>query len=548
MSSIAALRNAFGDFIKSKYACSAEHLKQCNLILNTDYSKKQFGDLSSNAPLILAKLLGRNPLDIGQEIKNEFAHEYIEKKEIAGAGFFNIFLAKKSFIELAQDLFEHPTNLFKHTLQQKLKISIEYVSANPTGPLHFGHGRGGIIGDVLANVLTFLGHNVTKEFYVNDAGTQIEKLAMSLIIRCQQELGIEATLPEDAYHGEYLIDLAKKCIQEYGSNVLEKPEFFFKEYAQEQLLKQIKQTLQKYGIQFNVFFSEKTLHESKAIDQSIELLTRKGFVYEKEGALWFASSQFGDDKDRVIRKTNGEWTYVAADIAYLKNKIDRGFNSLFMVLGHDHHSYATRLQAIRAAFDINVPLEVILYQLVKIKEGDIEVRMSKRKGAIIELDDIIDTVGKDVARFFYLHRKADAHLDFDLNLALKKTDENPVYYIQYAYVRIKSILNKASDVIESLSLYESDAKNISETEYMLLKKVIALQDLLETVIENHQTHLLTYYVLELAQLFHLYYNEVKVIDPAQLATTKARLLVLVVVKNTLGLCLDLLGLSKPERM
>lgn len=290
------------------------------------------------------------------------------------------------------------------------------------------------------------------------------------------------------------------------------------------------------------------MHDSGAITQAIEVLQRNGFIYEQDGALWFSSTRFGDDKDRVVRKSSGELTYVAADIAYLKNKVDRGFNHLIFVLGHDHHSYALRLEAVRQALDIGAPLDVILYQLVKIKEGGEQVRMSKRAGKIVDLEDIIDTVGKDVARFFYLNRKADAQLEFDLNLALTKTEENPVYYIQYALVRTKSILEKAAHETALQHITQADLEHIGQEEQLVLKKLISLKYLLDDIAHHHQTHTIAYYTHELAQVFSRYYTNHRVIDAENIPKSRARLALVIIVHNTLNLCLRLMELGRPDRM
>src|SRR4030095_9836534 len=423
------------------------------------------------------------------------------------------------------------------------------VSANPTGPLHFGHGRGGIIGDVLGNVLKFVGHDVTKEFYINDAGNQIQKLGESFKIRCLNAAGITASIAQDGYHGEYLIELANDCFAQYGQEIFDKPDSFFAEYAKENLLQALQNTLKDYGIEYDVWFSEKTLHESNAIEKALAVLHDHGLLFELDGALWFKTTQFGDDKDRVVKKSTGEYTYIAADIAYLKNKIDRGFNNLIFTLGHDHHSYVARLNAVKNGLGYGqCPLAAILYQLVKISEDGQAVRMSKRAGAIVSLQDIINTVGKDVARFFYLNRKADAQLEFDLGLALKKTEENPVYYVQYAYVRTGSIIEKAAKEAHLNDICAHDAQYIGPEEYFLLKKIVFLEQLLIDISVNHQTHLLTYYVIELAQLFHRYYSHVRVLDPSNREKSRGRLLMITILRNSIALVLDLLGVSHPEKM
>jgi arginyl-tRNA synthetase len=550
MNKLDIVSQALGEHLIYLFNLTPEHLKQITYHLNSDEAKASFGDINSNAALVLAKSLHRQPIKIAQAIITSFKHPLVDRIEVASPGFLNLFLTQDAFKALAQELYHQPTAFFKSEPHiPKKRYSLEFVSANPTGPLHLGHGRGGIIGDVLSNVLRFLGHTVTKEFYINDAGTQIKKLGLSLAIRCQQLLGQDIELPEDGYHGNYLIELAKQCIAEQGSHVLEKPESFFAQYAKEALLKQIKQTLATYGIHFDVWFSEKTLHDSGAITRELQELTAHGYTYEQDDALWFKSTTFGDDKDRVVRKANGELTYVAADIAYLENKIQRGFDHLIMVLGQDHHSYVTRLKGILQAMGHDPEqLDVILYQLVALKEGGEQLRMSKRAGRLIILEDIIDTVGTDVARFFYLNRKADAHLDFDIELALKKTEENPVYYIQYAYVRLLSILAKSQEHSELASINSHDTEHLTAPEYLLLKKISALKELLTTIGTTYQTHILAYYLFDLAQSFHRYYNKNRVIDLDHPKQSRARLVVVTILKNTFECVLDLLGLTKPEKM
>ena len=549
MNLIEQIQHAFSSFITDTFNASSEITRRIEVTINADEQKQQFGDLSANAAMILAKALGKNPREIAQTIADGFQHPHLEKIEIAGPGFLNLFLTKQALQELTAELFIKKNDFFKLDPEvPKKNFSIEFVSANPTGPLHLGHGRGGIIGDVLGNVVKFLGHKATQEFYVNDAGVQIKKLGMSFKIRCQQVVGEKVELPEDAYHGDYLKSLAEQCIKEHGEKVLEQPDEFFADYAKEHLLELLKTTLAEYGIQFEVWFSEKSLHESGAIEKALEYLQNKKLLYEKEGALWFKATEFGDDKDRVIRKSDGTLTYVAADIAYMKNKVERGADHLIMILGADHHSYVQRLQCVRQAMDIQPPLDVILYQLVKMKASGKLVKMSKRAGNIVTLKGVIDEVGVDVARFFYLHRKADAQLEFDLDLALKKTDENPVYYVQYAYVRLKSILAKAAAESQLANITEKDTENIGSEEALLLKKIASLKPLLVDISTNFQTHLLTYYTVELATLFHAYYAKNRVIDLENIPKSRSRLLLIKVLKDTFETALTILGVSKPEKM
>ncbi|HJM68580.1 MAG TPA: arginine--tRNA ligase, partial [Candidatus Babeliales bacterium] len=475
--------------------------------INTDDKKQNFGDISSNAAMMLSKELKRSPRDIAQQIVESFSHKHVKELQVAGPGFLNIFLQPDVYPVLLEELRSNQELFFVDKPENPTNYSIEFVSANPTGPLHLGHGRGGILGDVLGNILSFIGHNVTKEFYINDAGNQMQKLGQSLKIRCQQELGQSIELPENSYQGEYLKDLAKVVVSKYGEKVLEKEDSFFTDYAEKHMLDMIKKTLSDYGIDYDVWFSEKSLHTSGSVEKALKKLETDGFTYEKDGAIWFKSTEFGDDKDRVLRRANGEVTYIAADVAYMEDKFRRGADHLILILGQDHHSYVNRLQGILQATGFgDKPLNVILYQLVALKESGQALKMSKRAGTMVTLREIIDLVGTDVARFFYLNRKADTHLDFDLDLALKKTDENPVFYLQYAYVRIKSILEKAQDNKELRDINIKDAEHLTPSEGILLKKILSLKELLKSIGSNSQTHLLTYYILELAQLFHSYYN------------------------------------------
>lgn len=549
MNSIELIQKEFASYLCTTFGLNEIQAKAGTFTLNVDENKQQFGDLNANAPMIIAKMVGKKPQDIAQTILTEFKHPLIESMELQGAGFLNARLTIAAIQKLAAEISHESENFFRlGQSTPRKKFSIEFVSANPTGPLTFGHGRGGIIGDVLGNILRFIGHNVTKEYYINDAGSQMAKLGMSLKIRILQQLGTAIELPEDSYRGEYIIDVARQCIEENGSSVVNNDDQFFIEYGYKNLLAKIKTTLINYGINFDIWFSENSLHTSGAIEHALELLTQQGYLYEQDGALWFKATHFGDDKDRVVKKSSGEYTYAAADIAYILNKAKRGFDGLIMTLGHDHHSYALRLEAIRQALGITSSLDVILYQLVRMQASGQLVRMSKRAGNIVTLDDVIDTVGKDVARFFYLNRKADAQLVFDLDLALKKTDENPVYYIQYAYVRTNSIKEKAQMHPQLLNVSSDDCIHIGREEVLLIKKIVSLKELLESISTNHQTHLIAYYTIELSTLFHRYYAQNRVIDLDNIHVSRARLYVTTLLNSTLKLCLTLMGIECPTSM
>ncbi|MCF7799973.1 arginine--tRNA ligase [Candidatus Babeliales bacterium] len=564
-----AIRKEFLLKIKQLFDLENNNLKNIEISLNID-KDRSFGDLNCNASMILAKTLQKNPKTIATEIKDcflnlekeDFLKKYIKEIQIAGPGFLNIFLYDQAYQGIAIEFYKQSDNFFKIDKQEKLKYLIEFVSANPTGPMHLGHGRNGIIGDVLSRALKFLGHDVTTEFYINDAGSQIQKLGESFKIRCFEELGQNLQDLEINYKGEYLINLAKTCVEKYGQDLLNKEDPFFQNYAKEHLLENLKIDLKNYRIFFDNWFSEKSLYESGQVIESLDLLEQKNLVYNLDGALWFKSAEFGDEKDRVLRKSDGEFTYIVGDIAYHKNKFDRGYDKIIDVLGQDHHGYVARLKSTMRALGYNADkLDVILYQLVNIKNQDQVVRMSKRAGNFTTLYEIIESVGADVARFFYLNRKAEAHLDFDLNVALKTTEENPVYYIQYAYVRINSIFQKAlqeenlKDFVLRLfnkKIKETELasvlKNISDLEFDLIKKIISFQDILKCIQDNYQTHMLAYYTFELAHVFHNYYAQRRVIDLLDIELCHARLIMMYLLKNSFEICLDLLGISKPEKM
>jgi arginyl-tRNA synthetase len=548
MNCIEQIKASFLSFLTTYYNLDQSQLTRCSFDINTDPEKAVFGDLNTNAAMVLSKDLKTNPRAIAQTVIDNFTHSFVAKVEIAGPGFLNFFLTDAALVKLSKQIFEQKQLFFKPNLQPQ-RINVEFVSANPTGPLHFGHGRNGILGDTLANILTFLGHDVTREFYINDAGAQITKLGNSLKVRYLQALGIEIQLPEDAYQGQYLIDFGTELAAEFGKNLENNDEEYFQEIAKAKMLAQQKETLASYGIKFDIWFSEKALKNDINIDDYIKKLSDNGYTYELDGALWFATTKFGDDKDRVLRKSDGQYTYLAGDLPYLVNKLERGYDKLIMILGHDHHSFVVRLHALMQALGYNPDrLTVILYQLVNITRNGESARMSKRAGTIVDLHDIINTVGKDVARFFYLNRKADAELDFDVELALTTSNENPVFYIQYAFVRTCSILEKATGINpELININADDCTTLSVAEKNLIKKIASLRILLASIDTSYQTHLLAYYTYELANLFHAYYNSSKAIVD-DIAQTKNNLFIIMIMNQTFELCFELMGISSPRKM
>jgi arginyl-tRNA synthetase len=525
-----------------------------DIVFNFDYNENttrlDFGDLSTNIALLLSKKLKKNPYEIAELIKqNVQQHPAVEKIIIAGSGFINIYCNDSFYKEYYNKLLQNNTAFYKKITSEK-KYNIEFVSANPTGPLHIGHGRGAIIGDVCAKVLLLKGYLVATEYYINDAGNQIDNLGKSLYAQYAALCELEYSFPENGYQGEYIVDLAKNLYKKNNNTLLQNDIHWFSDYGKNILLEKIKNTLFDYQIEFSLWFSEKKLHDDFSIDKAVSILANKGYVYTcLEGAIWFKSTLFGDEKDRVLKKSDGAWTYTAADIAYFLNKIERGFTDIVMVLGQDHHSFKIRMQAIAKAFGVHdCNLHIILYQLVTLKnEGEI-IRMSKRKGNSIELQHIIDTVGSDVARFFYLQRKADAHLDFDLKEALEKSNKNPVFYIQYALVRIKSILEKANQYIDIDDYSRSiHGASMNDHEKMILRKIALFDSILDQICKTFYPHVLTYYTLELASLFHYFYTMYPIIgEDKNISGYRVGLSYLI--KEVLEKCVTLLGISIPERM
>ncbi len=555
MFTIRALSDTLLSLIADAVSLTSEEVRATGATVTLlDATSHHQGDLTTNAAMTLARALKKPPRAVAEQIVTAIKSQIelnqygsLSHIEIAGPGFINITLAPQAWASLVQQISTSPAAFFKaETKQQPHSYLIEYVSANPTGPLHLGHGRNAIIGDILARVLRFIGHDVTTEFYINDAGAQMQKLGASLKVRCIELLGGTAEIPEEGYHGQYLIEIAEECVQEHGRSVLENDINFFTSYAKTKLIAQQKEELADYGVKLDSWFSELSLHNNGAITDALSELERREFLYTKDGALWFKSTEFGDDKDRVIRKQDGSLTYIAPDIAYHVHKFARGAQTLIDIVGQDHHGYVLRLKGTLAAlgYDAN-RLDVILYQLVSLKQGDAPVKMSKRSGNFIGLREVIDTVGVDAARFFFLHKKADSHLELDIDIALKQSQENPVFYLQYAYVRTLSIMQKATDlgITADITVGACTGEEIA-----VLKKLLGFGSALNAVATQYATHILATYALDLAQVFHTFYTNNRVVDTAQPETTARRLALIAVTQQTLGLALDLLGLSRRERM
>ena len=548
-----------------------------------DNKEKEHGDLATNIAMVLAKPLKKNPKEIAEEIKQNFVlDEKIIKIEVAGPGFLNFFLSKDSHGEILEQIQKENKDFGKSGSKQS-KVLIEYVSSNPTGPLHVGHGRGAVFGSVLSSLLEEAGFEVDQEYYVNDFGRQMNILATSVWIRYCQLFSSEIKMMQQGYQGDYLIPIAKKLkdeksdslfkieeslIQKLNSEdqddeftdqlveslrVILKEEFqYIREFALSEILHLIKADLEQCGVHHNAWFSESSLYgndgstDSK-VDVSIEELKSRGFIYEEGGAIWFKSSSLGDDKDRVLRRGNGEYTYFASDVAYHLDKYDRGYDRVINVWGSDHHGYLPRVRAAMDACDRDInKLEVIFIQFANLVKAGKKVSMSTRSGDFITLNELMNEVTTEAARFFYINRKADQHLEFDLDLAKEQSKDNPLYYIQYAHARICSVLRKAENEFEDFDSVELTLLG-SEKEIEILKLLRQYPQLIERAAKAGEPHLLCYFLRDLSGVFHSYYNSEKfLIEDKELMTS--RLFLLKGVKQVIANGLRVLGIKAPEEM
>ena len=549
-----------------------------------DNKEKQYGDLASNVALVLAKPLKRNPKEIAEEIKGKFTTDKeIVKVDVAGPGFINFFLSKESHGAILRDISIQKDKFGKFESNNK-KVLIEYVSSNPTGPLHVGHGRGAVFGSVLSRLLKEAGFQVDEEYYVNDFGRQMNILSVSLWIRYAQIFDKNIKMLNNGYQGDYLIVIAQhlkklrsdelfddddeiKSLLEYENEDAEKhtdevidsiksklnDEFsYVRDFALREILELIKEDLLEFGVDHNKWFSESSLYESEShdlskVDQSIDELSSKGFVYEKEGAIWFKSSELGDDKDRVLKRGNGEFTYFASDVAYHLDKYDRGYDRIINIWGSDHHGYLPRVKAAMEASEKNVEkLEVVFIQFANLIRAGKKVTMSTRSGEFITLKELIEEVTSEAARFFYINRKADQHLDFDLDLAKEQSKDNPLYYIQYAHARICSVLRKSKVQEEELTTSELGLLD-SNKEIEIQKILKQYPPLIERAALASEPHLICYYLKDLASIFHSYYNTEKFIVENQ-KLMNSRLFLLSGVKQVIYNGLTVLGINAPHEM
>jgi arginyl-tRNA synthetase len=518
--------------------------------------EKEHGDFAVNIAMLLARQARMAPRKIAEilaEVLEQSPDPRIERVEVAGAGFINFFLSKAWLYDIPLKIHKLGER-YGYSSSQMGKVQVEFVSANPTGNLHMGNARGGAIGDSLANILERAGFQVEREFYVNDAGNQIEIFADSLEARYFQLTGHSVSFPENGYAGQDVIDTVKNIIAEYGTDLAElaaeERRSIIVEYALKEKVEYIKNTLSSFGIDYDVWFHEKTLHENGDIDRVLTELEEQGFIYESEGALWFKTTRFGDEKDEVVRRANGLPTYFAADIAYHRNKFNRGFDWVINVWGADHHGHVARMKGAMEALGIDPKrLDIVLMQLVRLYRKGNLVRMSKRTGTTVSLDELIEEVGKDAARFFFVMRSPDSHLDFDLELAKQQSQENPVYYVQYAYARICSIFRQA----KAAGVQMSEADQIdtglltAEEEIALLRKLADFPEEIKIAARTLAPHRIARYVLDLAGLFHSFYNHHRVLNEDQ-NLQDARLLLMEATGITIKNALQILGVTAPEQM
>ncbi|MBM7648324.1 arginyl-tRNA synthetase [Bacillus ectoiniformans] len=516
---------------------------------------KSHGDYATNMAMQLARVAKKAPRMIAEALIENFdsTKASIEKIEIAGPGFINFYMNNQYLSDLLPGVLKENEQYGKTNAGNNQKIQVEFVSANPTGDLHLGHARGAAVGDSLCNVLEMSGYDVTREYYINDAGNQIHNLALSVEARYFQALGQDKEMPADGYHGKDIVGIGQKLAEEHGDKFaqMSEEERFkaFREYGLKYEMEKLKTDLKNFRVDFDVWYSETSLYENGKIDEALATLRELGHIYEEEGAVWFRSTPFGDDKDRVLIKNDGTYTYLTPDIAYHKDKFERGHEKVINIWGADHHGYIPRMKAAVEALGFKADnLEVEVIQLVHLFKNGEKMKMSKRTGKAVTMRELVEEVGLDAVRYFFAMRSGDTHMDFDLDLAVSESNENPVYYAQYAHARISSILRQGEE--QNLTVdAEADLSLIgAEKEIDLLKKIGDFPQVVAEAAEKRIPHRIANYTQELAAAFHSFYNAEKVLDPSNEELSKARLLLIKAVQITLRNALKLIGVSAPEKM
>ncbi|MFZ3062926.1 MAG: arginine--tRNA ligase [Actinomycetota bacterium] len=518
--------------------------------------EKAYGDWSTNVAMVLASQAKADPLKLAEIIASHLRQQrqFLKEIRVVPPGFINFFISDEWLQKALMEIEKQGPKFGYSDIGKGEKIQVEFVSANPTGPMHIGHGRWAAVGDALANVLAAAGYRVEREFYINDYGTQMDLFGASVSARYAQIFGVDEVVPEGGYHGAYVKEIGQEIVEKEGNKYLKlsRPERarLFRERAEKQVLEHFEKVLEAFGVHFDKWFSEEELHDSGVVAQAVEELRKKGHVYEKDGAVWLRTTTFGDDKDRVLIRENGEPTYFAADVAYHKNKLERGFKKIINVWGADHHGYVGRVKAAVQALGYPADqVEIIIGQLVNLYRRGEQVRMSKRTGEMVTFEELLEEVGRDVARYIFLTRSTDSPLDFDIELAKEQSQENPVYYVQYAHARISSILEFAREKgVPIPAPGEADTFLLKhESELELIRKLLEFQEMVEDCARFRAPFKLTRYAEDLAALFHVFYTQCRVVtenkelSQARLSLVKATKIVL---KNVLGL----LGVSAPEKM
>ncbi|MES9682237.1 arginine--tRNA ligase [Bacillus sp. AFS001701] len=516
---------------------------------------KAHGDFSTNMAMQLARVAKKAPRMIAEELIKTFdqSKASIQKVEIAGPGFINFYMDNSYLTDLIPTIIKSGNEYGQTNFGNGEKILVEFVSANPTGDLHLGHARGAAFGDSLCNILDKAGYEVTREYYINDAGNQINNLTFSVEARYMQALGMDKEMPADGYHGSDIIGIGKTLAAEFGDRYVNEPEEarykFFREYGLKLEMEKLQRDLRNFRVEFDVWYSETSLYQNGKVLEALDDLKQRGETYEEEGATWFRSTTYGDDKNRVLIKSDGSYTYLTPDIAYHRDKLSRGADKLIDILGADHHGYIPRMKAAIQALGYNADtLEVEIIQMVQLYQDGEKVKMSKRTGKAVTLRDLMEEVGTDATRYFFAMRGCDSHLDFDMDLAVSKSNENPVYYSQYAHARVCSILRQGE---EMGIVYNGEADYSlvsSEKEYELLKKLGEFPAAVSLAASKRTPHHITNYVFELAGTFHSFYNAEKVLDAENVEKSKARLALMKAVQVTLQNALALVGVSAPEKM
>ena len=549
------LRQQIGDALQACFENKTLHSGVVPEIQIEVPGNPEHGDFASNLAMTMARAEKKSPRQIAEALVSALSDcAFLSKVEIAGPGFINFTLTPAKWHQILDEIATKDEQYGLSTVGQGRRVQVEFVSANPTGPLHIGHGRGAVTGDAVAAVMQAAGYDVQREYYINDAGNQMRTLGLSLLLRYREVCGEQVAFPEDCYQGDYILSMAEEVHEAEGTRYLDLIEDeaikALGQFGSDRILVGIREDLKAFGITFDAWFSEQGLFDRGEVAAGLQLLSERGLTYEKDGALWFRTTDFGDDKDRVLVRSNGDTTYFASDVAYHLEKFGRGLETVIDVWGADHHGYVQRMKAVIKGIGRNPDdLQIILVQLVSLlREGE-PVAMSTRSGEFITLREVIDEVGRDASRFLFLLRRADSPLDFDLELAKCQSNDNPVYYVQYAHARVCSINRNAAE--QGVAMPEAGAVDLSclilAEELALAKQLARYPETIVGAAQNHEPHRVVYYLQELASQFHSYYNRQRVLVE-DAATTQARLYLVNGIRIVLANALNLLGVDAPERM